>query len=123
MSSSVIKIWPGTRVRTLLGETDSLPDGSERLTPPGTWGHIASHNHADHWDVVFPNGAWLVITEGELQDSGQYMLASAQSVREHALSLKYGLEEKELTILDDEMIEHTQAITCNPNWILDLDRS
>lgn len=73
--------------------------------------------------MVFPNGAWVVITEAELQDSGQYVLASAQSLREHALSLKYGLEELELTILDDEMIEHTQAITCNPNWIRDLDRS
>ena len=70
---------------------------------------------------MFPNGAWLVITEAELQDSGQYLLASARSLREHALSLKYGLEEKELTILDDEMIEHTEAIACDPNWILDLD--
>lgn len=67
-------IQVGTQVQTLLGEIDTDADGQERITPPGTIGVVTHHNHADHWDVSFPNGAWVVLTETEMADPTQYKL-------------------------------------------------
>ena len=70
-------VRPGISVRTLKGEIDTDEDGQERTTPPGTWGYVSGHNHDDHWDVRFPKGAWVVLTEAELFDREQYHLREA----------------------------------------------
>ena len=64
----------GLRVRTLHGEQDTDETGNERRTPPGTWGSITNHNHADHWDVVFEGGGWVVLTEAEMLNHKDYQL-------------------------------------------------
>lgn len=64
----------GARVQTLLGEQDTDENGHPRTTLPGSVGHVTSHNHADHWDVTFPNGAWVVLTEAEMADPTKYTL-------------------------------------------------
>lgn len=114
------RIYPGLRVQTIAGEQDTGHKGTERDTPPGTWGHIAAHNHADHWDLVFPNGGWVVVTEAELSDSTQYMLGEPQTLEQCALALQYGQKQMELTILDDWMMPFTERIAGNPHQILDL---
>ena len=81
-----VETYPGLRVQTLGGEMDTDSDGQERRTPPGSWGEITSHNHADHWDLVFPNGTWVVVTEAELRDVTQYHLESPQSQEQQASS-------------------------------------
>ena len=68
------RLCVGLRVQTLCGELDTDELGKERQTPAGTWGKISDHNHADHWNVSFPNGAWIVVTEAELNDASQYLL-------------------------------------------------
>jgi hypothetical protein len=117
-----IKIHPGLRVQTLKGELDTDERGAERITPPGTWGHIQAHNHADHWDITFPNGAWVVVTEAELADATQYVLRAPQSLLECALALQYGSKVLELTILDDWMMPFTQEVAGNPQQVLELIR-
>ena len=79
-------IYPGLRVQTISGELDTDSEGEERHTPPGSWGWIESHNHADHWglnhwDLMFPNGASVVVTETELRDAAQYK--TDQSIKVH----------------------------------------
>lgn len=65
---------PRVSVQTLKGEIDTDENGQERTTPPGTWGYVSGHNHDDHWNVIFPNGAWVVLTEEEMSDPEQYQL-------------------------------------------------
>ncbi len=116
------KIHPGLRVQTIQGELDTDEHGAERHTPPGTWGHIQAHNHADHWDLAFPNGAWVVVTAAELADATQYELRQPQTLEECALALQYGSDVLELTILDDWMMPFTQEVAGNPQQVLALIR-
>lgn len=67
-------ITVGMRIKTLKGELDSDERDGQRVTPPGTVGVVSAHNHADHWDVTFPNGAWVVLTEAEMADPSLYTL-------------------------------------------------
>lgn len=82
-----MEIQPGLRVQTIAGEQDTDEHGAERATPPGSWGCISGHNHADHWDLVFPNGTWVVVTEAELSDPTQYKLALPQALEPTATKL------------------------------------
>lgn len=85
-------IAPGVRVQTVNGEVDTDEDGALRQTEPGTWGVIASHNHADHWDLTFPGGGWVVVTEAELADDTQYRVAKpsqSDSSQDHDNSHSY----------------------------------
>ncbi len=113
-------LYPGISVITVKGELDTDHTGQERQTPPGAFGHIASHNHADHWDVVFSNGAWVVLTEAELGDPLQYTLGSPRTLEQCALALKHGQEVLELTLLDDPLIRFTEFVAGNPGHILEL---
>ncbi|MDT8992773.1 hypothetical protein RQP54_18010 [Curvibacter sp. APW13] len=116
------KIHPGLGVKTLQGELDTDDHGAERHTPPGTWGHIQAHNHGDHWDITFSNGAWVVVTEAELADTTQYVLRQPQTLEECALALQYGNDVLQLTILDDWMMPFTQEVAGNPQQVLSLIR-
>lgn len=115
-------IYPGLRVQTIAGELDTDSHGTERHTPPGTWGHISDHNHADHWDLVFPNGAWVVVTEAELSDATHYKLDRPQTLEQNVLALQYGQNQLEQTILDEWMMPFTEQIAGNPQQILNLIR-
>lgn len=115
-----LKVFPGLRVQTHLGEQDTDNEGAPRYTQPGAWGHISSHNHVDHWNLVFPNGACVVVTEAELQDATQYWLDQPRTLEECALALQYGQDHLELTILDDWMMPLTEQVAGNPKQILDL---
>lgn len=117
---TIPKIFPGLRVKTILGEQDTDDHGAERFTPAGTWGHVSEHNHADHWNVEFLNDAAVILTEAELMDPSQYKLADPNTLEQNALALQYGQDHLELTILDDWMMPFTQEIAGNPNQILDL---
>lgn len=111
--------YPGLRVQTLAGEIDTDHKGSERHTPAAAWGHISAHNHADHWDVCFPNGAWVVITESELSDTVAYRTAPPQTLEQCALALQYGQATTQLTYLDGHLSDVTQTVAGNPALILD----
>lgn len=120
MTQDFGKIYPGKRVRTLFGEIDTDHHGDERRTLPGSWGHVSMHNHADHWDVTFPNGGYVVITESELLNTALYQLGDPSTLEQRALALQYGQDVCELTMLDDPLGEFTQEIAGNPHAILDL---
>lgn len=99
-------IGPGVRVCTRAGELDLDEHSNERHTAAGTWGHIAELNQTDRlgvdsWDVVFPNGAWVVVTTSELLDVTQYHLDEPNSTEEIALWLASMPARLELTYLDD----------------------
>jgi hypothetical protein len=130
-------IRPGVRVRTMRGETDSfIEDGQdhERQTAAGTWGHIASLNHVDasgaqYWDVVFPNGAWVVPSSDELREPGAYQFAAPQTLRQCALSLRYLFtlpDGDALTMLDDPAAGDADELTGQHDELLqaldELDR-
>lgn len=114
------KIYPGLRVQTLSGEIDTDHKGAERRTPAGAWGHVTSHNHADHWNLSFPNGAWVVITEAELRDAAQYRFGKPKTLEQTTLALQYAQNEMGLTILDDQCILFMQDVAGEPQRILDL---
>lgn len=111
-------IFPGVQVTTLQGECDTDSNGRERQTPKGACGHISGHNHADHWDVCFPNGAWVVVTEQELDDPAQYRLKPPETLEQCALALKYGQDVQELSIFDEPLVGFTQDVAGNPDAIL-----
>jgi len=113
------QFFPGMRVQTLMGEIDTDHSGAERSTPALTWGHICGHNHSDHWDVCFPNGAWVVLTEAELADSSSYQTAVPETLEQIALALKYGQESLQLTYLDAPLDSITQSLAGNPGLILE----
>jgi hypothetical protein len=59
----------GSLVRTLNGELDSDEDDNERRTPAGTVGRVTRISKSEYetdYDVVFPNGAWVIYEECEL---------------------------------------------------------
>lgn len=120
MAQRMAPIYPGQQVCTLLGETDSAADGSERKTAPGTWGHVTQLNHDDHWDVTFPDGAWVVLTTAELLDRSQYKLDEPDTLEQRALALQYAQDVLELTVLDDECFGMTTDVAANPEHILSL---
>lgn len=117
------QIYPGLRVQTLGGEQDTDPNGAERQTAPGTWGHISQLNHGDHWDVVFPNHAWVVLTEAELLDPSQYRLAEPQTLEQCALALQYGQTTLELTHLVPPLAGIAQTLLGNLDELFALIRS
>lgn len=69
----------GTKVVTLLGETDFDHEGEERLTPPGSVGRITGiANERDNgdpgfcYDLEFDDGTWITRDDFELDDSTRY---------------------------------------------------
>lgn len=67
----------GDRVRTLRGEADTDENGDQRHTEVGSVGRIIAFNHftEEHgniFDVIFPNGCWVVLSDRELNDSNLY---------------------------------------------------
>jgi len=120
MTQNLGKIYPGKRVRTLFGEFDTDHNNAVRETPPGTWGHVSMHNHADHWDVTFPSGAGVVITESELLNAALYQLAEPSTLEQCALALRYGQDVCELTFLDDQLINFTEEVAGDPSQVLEL---
>lgn len=114
-----ISLFPGMQVQTLLGEMDTDSDGVERNTPPGSWGHISCLNHKDQWDVCFPNGVWVVLTDAELNDPSQYSLSQPRTLEQCALALKHGQELQELTFMDGRLMPFTETIAGNPDLILE----
>ena len=82
----MIRLQPGTLVRTLYGELDTDEGGEERMTPAGEFGHqtnyfVASDGHV-YWSLVFPNGAAVNPTEDELLDPNQYTLTAPADMAE-----------------------------------------
>ena len=69
----------GTRIITLLGETELDNEGEEILTAPGSVGRITGiANERDNgdpgfcYDVEFDNGVWLTRDDFEVDDTTRY---------------------------------------------------
>lgn len=118
-------ITPGWRVQTLGGELDTDPEGGDRTTPAGSWGCVESAAHVDddgtqNWNIGFPNGAWIILSEPELRDSKQYALAGPRSLREHCLRLRYGYDVQDLSSFDVDMVDSLDGLTGHLDEILSL---
>ena len=99
-------VWPGVRVKTINGEIDTDHLGAERETPPGSVGWLDSINCVDNEGVIsfcvhFDNGAAIVLTRAEMDESAKYQLLSPLTIRQLALYLRHGFKVADLTIYDD----------------------
>lgn len=111
-------IYPGKRVRSLFGESDTDSAGAERHAPAGAWGHVTEAS-GDHWVVVFGTGVRVLLVADELINPGQYTLAEPETVEQCALALRYGQDVLELTFMDDALLPFTEALAGNPGRVLE----
>lgn len=116
-------VWPGVRVKTINGEIDTDHLGAERETPPGSVGWLDSINCVDNEGVIsfsvhFDNGAAIVLTRAELDESAKYQLLSPITIRQLALYLRHGFKVAELTIYDDAMVCAVEALTSQYDEII-----
>lgn len=127
---------PGLRVLTKHGEHDLDHADRERFTPAGTWGHIDSLAHHEpssaslsaqqfpealplhHWNVVFPGGGWVILDDNELSDPLQYSIGAPVTLRELLLFIRFNLDHRERTILDDAVIGAVQDLTDKADELL-----
>lgn len=126
--ASGYNLWPGVRVTTLKGEIDTDHEGQERRTPATAVGWINSVNDDPSgmtYNVLFHNGAWVILTRSELDDATQYALAKPDSPAHLAMYIKHGLA-NDCTIHDEGMhlaVEdlvnsHDEIIRLvNPDWL------
>lgn len=75
----LLEIKPGLLVRSIEGECDSDEHGQDRKAPAGAVGRIIDEAGADSWNVVFPNGCWVILDLAELRDVLAYELIAADS--------------------------------------------
>jgi hypothetical protein len=69
----------GQRIINLEVEIDYDEHDNERITPVGSVGQIARLNHVDddfYYDVLFPNGAWIVLSSDEIKNPTKYQLVN-----------------------------------------------
>lgn len=70
----------GSLIKTLKGELDLDEDGLERKTAPGEIGRVQEVRYSPDapvgqrhcHDVIFLNGAWVILWEEEIGDPEQY---------------------------------------------------
>lgn len=71
----------GTKIVTLLGESDYDNDGDERSTPPGSIGRITGvANERDNgdpgfcYDLEFDDGLWVTRDDDEIDNPTRYKI-------------------------------------------------
>lgn len=128
---SKIVLWPGVQVQTLGGESDLADDRTTRSVPPGTWGTITEaaddprvargRRGLRHWAVEFAHHVRVLLTAEELFDASKYSIKPAETVEHHLLALRYG-HDIGLCMMDEEIVEHAQAIAGQPERLLEVIR-
>lgn len=113
-------LWPGVRVTTLKGEIDTDDNGAERITTPGSIGWINSVNDETSevtFNVLFDNGAWVILERAELDDPAQYRLAKPDSPLHLALYIKHGLA-NECNLLEAGMFRAVEDLANSHDEII-----
>lgn len=63
-TSSSIKA--GAMLKIKMDLMDSDEEGQDRITTAGSIGILKEGFDENHWDVIFPNGAWQIFDRDEL---------------------------------------------------------
>jgi hypothetical protein len=115
-------LWPGVRVTTIKGEIDNDHEGAERKTPAGSVGWINSVNDDPSgitYNVLFDNGAWVILDRSELDDATQYKIAAPDGPLHLALYIKYGFA-NECTMHDEGMFLAVEDLVNSHDAIIQL---
>lgn len=119
-----MKITPGVHVVNYLPFIDTDEHGNERTTEPMLTGWVNNLNHTkggvNHWDVHWPNGAAIVLSDIELNNAADWHLRAPHSIRAVLLHMRWATQTAQMTMYDPEVAGTAQDLCNSADHLLHL---